>query len=149
MCQVTFNYFYYKRKLTFFPFNIHLLARKGVFIYSYDETVAKKDADEVTSMLHDFFIHHSSPLVKNTELFCDSCAGQNKNYTVFRFLNYMIQHKKRFKSIKVTFPEKGHSYMECNKDMDLINCKSEVNIPSDWVKIFKDARKKTDSFPCI
>ena len=36
--------------------------------------------------------------------------------------------------------------MECDKDMGLIDCKSQVNIPTDWVKIFKDARKKPTSF---
>ena len=103
----------------------------------------------MTSILHDFFIHLLRPLVRPMDLSCDYCVGQNKNYTVFRFLGYMIQHQKRFDPNRITFPERCHSYMECDKYMGFINSKSQINVPSDWVKTFKDARKKPTSFPAV
>lgn len=143
------NDFYYKRKLAFYSFNIHVLSSNEVYLYCYDETIAKKGADEVTSMLYDFFIKHLDKEIRSVELFCDSCAGQNKNYTLIRFMDFLVHEKKRFDFIKVTFPERGHSFMECDKDMGLINCKTPTSDPSDWIKTFKNARKNPTPFHVI
>ena len=58
-------------------------------------------------------------------------------------MDFLVHEKKRFDYIKVTFPERGHSFMECDKDMGLINCQIPTSDPSDWIKTFKNARKKT------
>ncbi|XP_065671577.1 uncharacterized protein LOC136089483 [Hydra vulgaris] len=147
--NITTNDFYYRRKLTFLSFNIHLLSSNEVFIYSYDETIAKKGADEVTSILFHFFMNHLSGEIKHLELFCDSCAGQNKNYTMIRFLDFLVNQRERFDSIKISFPERGHSYLECDKDMGLINCKAHASTPSDWHEIFRAARKNPSPYNVI
>ena len=98
-----------------------MLSRNEVFIYAYDETIAKKGADEVFSTLFHFIMNHLSGDIKHLELFCDSCAGQNKNYTMIHFLDFLVNQRKRFDSIKISFPKRGHSYLECDKDMGLIN----------------------------
>ena len=97
-----------------------MLSSNEVFLHCYDETIARKGADEVMSMLYDFFMKHLDKEIRSVELFCDSCAGQNKNYTLIRFMDFLIHEKKRFDFIKVMYPERGHSYMECDKDMGLI-----------------------------
>ena len=135
------NDFYYHRKLSYQSFNIHKLSTDDVFIYCYDETVARKGSDEVASFLYDHFIKNVSEEVTHLDLFCDSCAGQNKNYTLIRFFDFLVHHQRRFHSIRVTFPERGHSYMECDRDMGLVNTKASASVPSDWVTIFKAARK--------
>lgn len=140
------NDFYYNRKLTYQSFNIHQLSTDDVFLYCYDETVAKKGSDEVASFLYDHITSKVSEEVTHLELFCDSCAGQNKNFTLIRFLDYMVHHKKRFTSVTVTFPERGHSYMECDRDMGPVNTKSSASVPEDWIKIFKEARKHPRPF---
>lgn len=92
--------------------------------YTNDESVAKKGADDVCSMLEHFFDKLLSSTVRRLVVFCDSCAGQNKNYTVF--------NKNRFDSVKVVFPIRGHSYMEGDKDMSLVNSKAYTETPEDW-----------------
>nr|XP_047129771.1 uncharacterized protein LOC124809804 isoform X1 [Hydra vulgaris] len=69
------NDFYYKRKLAFYSFNIHVLSSNEVYLYCYDETIAKKGANKVTSMLNNFFIKHLGKEIRSVELFCDSCGG--------------------------------------------------------------------------
>ena len=54
-----------------------------------------------------------------------------------------------FDFIKVTFPECEHSYMECDKDMGLVNCKTPTCIPSDWIKTFTNARKRFTLFKVV
>ncbi|GFO33857.1 voltage-dependent calcium channel unc-36 [Plakobranchus ocellatus] len=100
----TSNDIYYKRQLTCISFNIHILSTDDVFFYCYDETTTKKGADEVCSMLHHFTKNFISPEVRRLELFCDGCSGQNKNYTLLRFLHFLVHTEKRFTSISLRFP---------------------------------------------
>ena len=143
------NDVYYRRQLSLHSFNIHALATDSVHIYAYDETVAKKGADEVTSMLLHYFQHYVPREVRTLLLFCDSCCGQNKNYTMIRFLYYVVHSKGLFDCIKLTFPERGHSYMECDRDMGLINRKSDVELPGDWMNVFKSARKHPSAYEVV
>jgi hypothetical protein len=137
---------YYRRQLSFHSFNIHLLGNSDVWFYTYDETVAKKGSDDVTSMLEHFCTEILPEEVREIEIFCDSCSGQNKNYTVFRFLHYSVHNAKRFDSVKVIFPIRGHSYMECDRDMALINQKARAEVPDDWVRVFATARERPTPF---
>lgn len=122
--NITTSDVYYRRQLNFISFNIHVLSDSTSVFYTYDESVARKGADDVCSMLKHFFENILSSKVKHIVIFCDSCGGQNKNFTVIRFLHYTVHTLKRFESVKVVFPIRGHSYMEGDKDMSLINPKS-------------------------
>jgi hypothetical protein len=151
MPNITTGDVYYKRQLSFHSFDIHILGSNDVWFYTYDESVARKGSDDVSSMLAHFFTHCLDEKVRVLEIFCDSCGGQNKNYTVFRFLHYMVHVEKRFDSITVTFPVRGHSYMECDRDMSIINQKAPCEVPDDWNKVFAEARENPlpyKVFPC-
>lgn len=125
--NITTNDVYYKRQLSMYIFNIHVLSTGRSFFYVYLENVGKKGSDDVSSLLHDFLYNHLDPNVKILEIFCDSCGGQNKNYTVFRFLHYVVNEEKRLDYIKVIFPIRGHSYMEPDKNMGILNHKARYD----------------------
>lgn len=63
-----------------------------------------------------------------------------------RFLHYVVHMEKRLDSVKMTFPIRGHSYLECDKDFGLINQKSRVEVPEEWYEVFKMARNKPSPF---
>ena len=48
-------------------------------------------------------------------IWSDSCAGQNKNFTMIALYQYMIL-KGYFKVIDHKFPEVGHSYLDSDRD---------------------------------
>lgn len=139
--NISTNDVYYKRQLSFYAFNIHVLSTREAIFYNYDQTIAKKGSDEVVSFLNHFIENYLPKEVKVLEVFCDSCAGQNKNYTVLRYLHYMTTIRKRLESFKITFPVRGHSYLECDKNMALINQKTRCEMPGDWNEVFRNARK--------
>ena len=139
--NVATNDVYYRRQLSLYTFNIHNLGTNDVFLYTYDESTGKKGSDDVCSMLYDFFTTKLSADVQRIDLFCDNCAGQNKNYTMLRFVYALVHFIKRFQSISMHFPLRGHSYMECDKDMAVINQKTPCEVPKDWYKVFKEARQ--------
>jgi hypothetical protein len=68
---------------------------------------------------------------------------------MFRFLHYVVHNERRLDYVKVTFPIRGHSYMEPDKNMGLVNSKQRAEIPSDWVEIFKNARMKPTPFDVV
>ncbi|GFO35749.1 hypothetical protein PoB_006225400 [Plakobranchus ocellatus] len=80
--------------------------------------------------------------VTHQRLFCDSCGGQNKNYTILRFLHFMINVRKRFERVKMVFPIRGHSY----RDMVVINHKTPAETPADWRTHFTEARNNPHPF---
>lgn len=101
------NDVYYKRQLSF---NVYELATGRSVWYGYSEEVAKKRSKEVVSY----------PQVIFLTLFCDSC-GRQKNYNIFRYCHEL----KRLKSIVLIFPIQGHSFLECDENMSLVNKKME------------------------
>jgi hypothetical protein len=113
--NITTNDVYYKRQLSMYSFNIHILSTGRSAFYTYPETVAKKGSNDVVSFLYHFAYNILDERVNHFEIFCDSAGGQNKNYLVFKFIHYLVHHRKRFNSVKITFPIRGHSYMECDK----------------------------------
>lgn len=144
--NITTNDVYYKRQLSFYSFNIHRLSDAHSVFYTYTEQVACKGANEVCSFLHHYVNEYLPPQVKHLKIFCDSCGGQNKNFTLFRYLHHLVHKFQRFETVTVVFPIRGHSYMECDKNMGIINCKTRAELPEDWVDIFRTARDKPTPF---
>ncbi|CAH1099465.1 unnamed protein product [Psylliodes chrysocephalus] len=91
--------------------------------------------------LHDLHLY-----IRKLDLFCDSCGGQNKNYTFFRYLHNLVHQQKRFDSVRVTFPIRGHSYMENDKNMGIINQKARVETVKELCDLVQSTRKKPSSF---
>lgn len=147
--NISTNDVYYKRQLSVYSFNIHVLSSNQSIFYMYPETTGRKGSDEVCSLLHHFIYNFLDDKVRHLEIFCDSCGGQNKNYTLFRYIHHLVHVQNKLDSIKVSFPIRGHSYMECDKDFGLINQKARVELPDEWAEVFKLARTKPAPFDVV
>lgn len=112
-----------------YTFNIHVLANGKSVFYTYPETQGKKGSSEVASFLYDFALNVIDESVRELHIFCDSAGGQNKNTTLFKFIHYLVHHIMRFDLVRMTFPIRGHSYMENDKNFGLINLKSRMELP--------------------
>ena len=117
--------------------------------YIYDQNVAKKGANDVTSMLNQFCSEILDPSVSSMHILCDSCSGQNKNCTIIRLLHYMTTVHKLFDSVNMAFPVRDHLYQECDKNMDLINQRSPAEVPDDWRDVSRHARVKLFPFEVV
>lgn len=144
--KVSTNDVYYRRQLSMFSFNIHVLHSGESIFYTYPETISKKSPNEVVSFLVHFLFNHVPDTVKHLHIFCDGAGGQNKNFIVFRFMHYVVHDIKKLSSIKITFPERGHSYLECDKNMGNINLKTKIETPDDWFELLRVSRTKPSSF---
>ncbi|KAI4469435.1 hypothetical protein MML48_1g07250 [Holotrichia oblita] len=52
-------------------------------------------------------------------IWSDSCAGQNKNFQMISFYQYLVL-KKKFSVIDHKFPQVGHSYLDSDRDFGRI-----------------------------
>lgn len=147
--NITTNDVYYRRQLNFISFNIHILSTQQAVFYTYDESVAKKGADDVCSMFRHFVFNILPFEVRELCIFCDSCAGQNKNYTFIRFLHHLVTMEDRFETIKVIFPIRGHSYLECDRNMSIVKQNSYTEVPEDWRDVLRNTRVKPTPFTVI
>ena len=96
-----------------------------------------------------YITQYLSADVVTLDIFCDSCGGQNKNYTVFRYLHWLVTTQNRLQKVTVTFPIRGHSYMECDKDFGLLNQKVPAEVPRDWWDELRRSRKNPCPFTVI
>ncbi|GFO16162.1 voltage-dependent calcium channel unc-36 [Plakobranchus ocellatus] len=119
------------------------------FLYTYDDTLANKGSNDVVSMISHFIDSFLNPDAIELLLFCDSCAGQNKNWVMFRYMYQLFHIKKHFTKVILTFSIRGHSNMECYKDTGLVNQQFRAEILPDWVQHFEQAQRSTQPFTVI
>lgn len=148
--NITTNDVYYKRQLSMYSFNIHNLSTGESYFYTYHEEIGGKGSNEVASFFFHFINNFLNDGVSEIRIFCDSCGGQNKNYNIFRFIHYIVMNNIHgLSKISMTFPVRGHSYLECDKNVGLLNLKTRMEIPVDYENLIRNARRKPSSFSVI
>lgn len=110
---------YYMRQLSLNLFCIHNIKKNTSSIYLYHEGNGRKGPNEGCTFLREYL---KSLPEEYTELhlYCDNCAGQNKNQALSRFCLYLTDYKV-FKKIEQFFPVPGHSFLPCDRDFGLIS----------------------------
>lgn len=69
--------------------------------------------------------------------------------SVFCLMHYVVHSAKRLDMIKIIFPIRGHSYLECDRNLGCINQKALCETPDEWLKVIRDSRKKPCPFDVI
>jgi len=77
---------------------------------------------------------------------CDSCAGQNKNFFIICLWQYLILMKS-FCSIEQKFPEPGHSYLDSDRDFaqieKLVRKEQNIYTVDKYVNLFAQSQKRS------
>ncbi|KAL4718594.1 hypothetical protein ACJJTC_012096 [Scirpophaga incertulas] len=116
--NITTNDVYYRRQLSMYTFNIHVLATGRSYFFCYPETTSKKGSME----------------------------GQNKNYNMIKFAYFLTHGSKLLDSVSFTFPVRGHSYMECDKNFGVVKLRTRMELPNDFYNLLISARSKPEPF---
>lgn len=88
--NIATNDAYYRRQLSVYAFNIHVLSDSRSIFYLYPQAVANKGSDEVASFLHHFIYKYLDKDMTHLEIFTDSYGGQNKNKTLLRLMHNLV-----------------------------------------------------------
>jgi hypothetical protein len=139
--------FYYKRKLSCYNFTIFDMGNKKGVCYMWDETVAKRGANEVSSCLLDFIKANVERGYKDFRFWSDNCAGQNRNRIVYSL--YVFAAKKYNISITHRFLEKGHTQNEGDSVHSVIERSSQaktIYTPDEWRILVRWAKNEGEPY---
>lgn len=82
----------------------------------YHEDACNKGPNEVILLINGAIINE---ITKTLYLFSDNCGGQNKNYTLIRYCNALIELQ-NFSNVFQYYLLKGHSFLLCDSSFGLI-----------------------------
>ncbi|CAG9793806.1 unnamed protein product [Diatraea saccharalis] len=139
--------FYYKRKLSAFNFTIFNMGQKKAVCYIWDETIAKRGANEVGSCLLDYIENCSTQGAEEFRFWSDNCAGQNRNRFVFAM--FLFAAKKFNVSITHHFLEKGHTQNEGDSVHALIERSARsktIYTPEEWRLLTRWAKTEGEPY---
>ncbi|KAH9629615.1 hypothetical protein HF086_002551 [Spodoptera exigua] len=140
--------FYYKRKLSAYNFTVFNMGQKKAVCYMWDETIAKRGANEVECCLLDFIIDNCTEGTKEFRFWSDNCAGQNRNRFVFSV--YLYAAKKYKVSIThFRFLEKGHTQNEGDSVHAVIERSSQsktIYTPDEWRLLVRWAKREGEPY---
>lgn len=68
---------------------------------------------------------------------------------LFDFCITWLPKKNRFDTVKEIFPVRGHSYLECDRDMSLVKQNAYTEIPDGWREELRNCRVKPTPFDVI
>ena len=135
---------FYSRQVWMYNFNIHCFSNGKAHMFMYTECDGKKGPDEVVSCLDWYIKNVLSPETTELVLFSDNCASQNKNKTLIRYL-FSLTYSNRFQKITHNFPERGHSFLPCDRDFGNIEKKkrliTRLHSPEEWHSLVKKSSK--------
>ena len=75
--------FYYKRKLSIYNFTVFDLNSKEAECFLWNETAAKRGANEIWSCLWKYIVNKSRQGTLDFRFCSDNCGGQNKNQILY------------------------------------------------------------------
>lgn len=135
---------YYKRKLSCYNLTVFDAASKEGFCYVWDETIAKRGANEISSCVYDFIKAFSEKGTKDFRFWSDNCAGQNKNRIIFAM--YAFAAGKFGVKITHRFLERGHTQNEgdcVHSVIERASAQKTIYTPEEW-KVLIGWAKTTD-----
>lgn len=144
--HVTSGDVFFKRQLWEYNFCIFAASSRKSYFFMYDETIAKKGANDVVSFLHYFLENFLAPTVRKIYLYSDNCSSQNKNKVLAQYLYTLLANTNRFSEIIHRFPEPGHSFLPCDRSFGLIEKekrkRERIYLPEEWVQLVKNTCRK-------
>lgn len=135
----------YYRKFASYNFTVYETHTQNGFCFIWGENNGKRGANEICSNLLVYFKDVDARAnIKYLSLYCDNCAGQNKNRQLLCVLQYFMGIAVNIEEISVTFLISGHTYMPVDS-MHAVIEKSLKNVTvwsyNEWPTILRNARK--------
>lgn len=129
--------------------------RKIGYHYFWDESVASRGSQEISSCLKKHFEKFVPKETEKIILISDACGGQNRNIKTTLCLKKILDSwpYDQLKSIEQRFFISGHSYNSCDRCFGVIERQKKVTemiyVPEHWINIIKQSKKSEPKFVVI
>lgn len=146
---------FYCRQLWVYNLCIYDEKRSKAFMYVWDESIASRGAQEVSSCLLKHFASYVPSETKRIILYSDSCGGQNRNIKTTMILKKCLDSWPfdGLESIEQRFYLSGHSYNSCDRCFGVIEKQKKsterILIPKHWENVIAQAKKSEPKFSVI
>lgn len=144
---------FYTRQLWCYNLCVYDEVRRIGYMYLWDETVASRGSQEISSCLYKFFSNHIPKDTKKITLYSDSCGGQNRNIKMSMMLINFLQNRWKCPSlntIEQRFFVSGHSYNMCDSCFAVIMKQRKITenvfVPKHWYQLIAQAKKKEPKY---
>jgi len=124
--------------------------RSPGFFHIWTETEAKRGCEKIGSCLLPFIEETglgSAAIPCQLITWCDSCAGQNKNFVII----CLWQIKQEIHSIEQKFTEPGHSFLDSDRDFaqieKLVRKKEKIYTVDKYANLMAESQKRNR--PCF
>ena len=107
---------YCRRNTYCYNFGVHDVANGQAVLYVWDESVASRGSQEISSCLTKHFKNTAADK-KHIILYSDACTGQNRNIKVALMLMKLTQEC-NIEIIDQKFMTSGHSYLSNDADLE-------------------------------
>ncbi|XP_041976930.1 uncharacterized protein LOC121731529 [Aricia agestis] len=148
---LTHSEMFYKRQLSCYNLCINVADIGNSFMCLWHEGICSRGGNEIASCLLTFINKRIITKKDHLIIWCDNCAGQNKNRMMLFLLMYLVANG-HFKSIEQKFLITGHSFLQCDRDFGIIEKRKKVMksyVPQDLKKVISGAKNTAKPFQVI
>jgi hypothetical protein len=138
---------FYKRKLSTYNFTVYDKNKKKGYCYIWDESEAKRGANEIATCVLSFIRRKASEGITDFIIWSDNCGGQNKNK--YLFAAYTLAAAKYDVHITHRYMERGHTMNEADSMHSTIERAAryeQIFEPKDLVPIVLNAKRKGSKY---
>ncbi|XP_039287439.1 uncharacterized protein LOC120352054 [Nilaparvata lugens] len=135
--------FFYARKYAMYNLTFYESGTQQTYCYMWGESDGHRGSTEICTIMWKYLNLLDERGVKEVALYCDNCAGQQKNIAMFVLITEFIKQSKTLKKIGLNFLLVGHSMMTVDSVHGVIErniAKKTVYAPSEWPTIVTNAR---------
>lgn len=103
---------FYKRRLSNYNFTTYNLGTKEGTCFMWHECLAKRGANEISSCLYIFLKEQDAKGAETIDMFCDGCAGQNKNSIVPAMIIQFLKSSSSTQTVNLHIMVPNHGQSE-------------------------------------
>lgn len=135
---------FYSRKYAYYNESIYESGTRSGFCFLWGECDGRRGCNEICSVLLKYLtLVDKRKQYSTVSLFCDSCAGQNRNRAVFTVIPFFLKTSIFIKKVNITFLLPGHTMMPVDSIHATIESFSKgrtIWAPSEWATIISNSR---------
>ena len=102
-----------KRLVTFHQTFAPLKTARKSIGFIWHEGISGRNCEDITSSYAKFLCDELRD-EKHVHIWCDNCAGQNKNWTLYTSLVFLVNRSDGPDSVTLKYLEKGHTFMSAD-----------------------------------
>lgn len=145
---------YYSRKYSFYNETVYESGTCDGICYVWGERDGNRGCNEVCTIIFKYLQRvDEKKTCQHLILYCDSCAGQNKNRAMLSMIQLFLQNfAKNLQTIKIVFLLPGHTYMPVDSvhaTIERFTKKRIIWAPSEWDTMLTNARVEPKPFEVI